>query len=41
MDIIKNLRLVLDNSANVLTSTTRDLLETTIIYLELEKGRIK
>ena len=36
MDIIKNIKLALENPANNLTTTTRDLLETTIVSLELE-----
>ncbi len=37
VDVVKNIKLALDNPANNLTTTTRDLLNTTVISLELDK----
>ena len=39
MDLIKNIKLILDNPANDLTTTSRDLLESTVVALELKEVR--
>jgi hypothetical protein len=39
MDVIKVIKLTLDNPANTLTTTTKSMLETSVVSLELDKEK--